>query len=497
MTGEVSSRDSHIGRFCMSVDGLLQLMFIVFSIGFLGLVGFSFLLDYLYQYPMCEICLLQRFIMTMLSVFSAIGAVMVRRIWGIGVISAVAIGLCLGLGLGFAVTHVYMLTAVASGAAKGHACKMVSELTFMPDFWYDFFHSRYQFVPCNIVASKFLGLGFPYWSLIIYGGAGVVFAVVVCVCISMVPLTKQQLSLGRMKLIQWIQTIITIVLVVFFCVWMAASVYFVAMQRKILYRPDRYDQSHQQVLNRVDAIQYSITSGQQCAFAFPRAHLLKPAAKKHLWIVLWGRDATALDAFFNDSAWSAVFNQLSLGASFLLVDYPGFGWNAGVPSERSNRDSVLNAYQAWRKHNQISDQESVNVYLLAHSMGTGVAVDVARSLSDTKGVVLVSPFVSVFQMSKVLLGSWMAWTIRPFLFDRYPTGQRLTQLHESRPHLPVTIFHGDNDSVIPVSHSQNIVHANQWIDYHEKPGYGHGKRHFAGAHIQEVMRKMMAARKRT
>ena len=140
MTGEVSSRDSHIGRFCMSVDGLLQLMFIVFSIGFLGLVGFSFLLDYLYQYPMCEICLLQRFIMTMLSVFSAIGAVMVRRIWGIGVISAVAIGLCLGLGLGFAVTHVYMLTAVASGAAKGHACKMVSELTFMPDFWYDFFH---------------------------------------------------------------------------------------------------------------------------------------------------------------------------------------------------------------------------------------------------------------------------------------------------------------------------------------------------------------------
>ena len=94
-------------------------------------------------------------------------------------------------------------------------------------------------------------------------------------------------------------------------------------------------------------------------------------------------------------------------------------------------------------------------------------------------------FVSIFQMSKVLLGSLDGLDSEAVLLDRYPTGQRLTELHAQQPQLPVAIFHGDNDKVIPVTHSQNMVQANQWIEYYERPGLGHSKRDFAGGQILE------------
>ena len=167
MTDKQLSQRSNDRQFSMSAAVMLQYMFSVFSVFYLGLVLFSFLLDSLFQYPMCEICLLQRFVMVLLGIVSIVGVLLVQRSWWVGVACTVAVGLLLGLGLGFAVTHVLMLRAVASGGSGGHACKMVSEMTFIPDFWYDFFHSRYQFIPCDQVSSSFLGIGFPYWSLLV------------------------------------------------------------------------------------------------------------------------------------------------------------------------------------------------------------------------------------------------------------------------------------------------------------------------------------------
>ena len=141
-------------------------------------------------------------------------------------------------------------------------------------------------------------------------------------CFSFVPFDRQRFKISRLRAMQWIQAVVTLILVVFFCVWMAASIYFVSNQRKILYKPDRYDHSHQQALKRVDALQYQINSGVQCAFSYPKAPVMGAQSKKHLWIILWGRDAMALDAFFNDAEWSRIFGQLSSSASFLMVDYP-------------------------------------------------------------------------------------------------------------------------------------------------------------------------------
>ena len=160
MTDKQLSQRSNDRQFSMSAAVMLQYMFSVFSVFYLGLVLFSFLLDSLFQYPMCEICLIQRFVMVLLGIVSIVGVLLVQRSWWVGVACTVAVGLLLGLGLGFAVTHVLMLRAVASGGSGGHACKMVSEMTFIPDFWYDF-HSRYQFIPvikCLVVFGNRISL---------------------------------------------------------------------------------------------------------------------------------------------------------------------------------------------------------------------------------------------------------------------------------------------------------------------------------------------------
>ena len=90
-------------------------MCIVFGLGFTFLVMASFLLDWIFVYPICEICLLQRFIMLLLVVFSLIGGLTINRIPVVGYVAFVAIGLLVGLGLAFALSHLYMLQQVLPG----------------------------------------------------------------------------------------------------------------------------------------------------------------------------------------------------------------------------------------------------------------------------------------------------------------------------------------------------------------------------------------------
>ena len=277
------------------------------------------------------------------------------------------------------------------------------------------------------------------------------------------------------------------------CVWVAMGLYFIGVQRQVLYKPLRYSAQQVHKVVGFNILDYRLPSGAQRAFVYPEKQFVKNPPKQ-VWILLSGRETSVLGSFYSP-LWYRLFDEFSGDTDFLLVDYPGFGTNAGYPSERLNREAVQKAYEAWQHRYQLQgiDVASTNIYLLAHSMGTGVAVSVAGELDQLQGVILLSPFESIYQMSRVLLGPWMAWTLRPFLFDRYPTLMRLRTLHEQFPQLPVAVFHGGADTVIPVEHSQNIVHANRWIQYYEYPGFGHEKDAFVNEKLIEVMHAMMQA----
>lgn len=496
MAAQQQTPAAHASAYCLTVEGLVRLFFIVFGSGFFLIVAFSFLLDYWFAYPMCEICLLQRFIMSLVVLSSFLGGVASLYSMRIASIFLVANGLLVGLGLTFSVAHLHMMQQVLPGDIN--ACQIVSEMTFMPDFWADFFHTRYAFVPCDQVKSGFLGLSFPFWSLMIYGASTVVFSVVVYLAASHFGSRSIVLRIRQTRWYAWFKFVFGFLLVILFCVWISASIYVIANQRKILYRPERYTQDHLALLEQVQQLDYVLEVGDQHAYEYPSAlfrdrpqRVQDEGAVRNLWIIMSGRDAMALDGFVGHVGWRDFLQAVAQDSSVLLVDYPGFGANDGSPSERLNRDAVLLAYQSWRQRHGLSDNTPCRVFLLAHSMGTGVAVDVARSLPDINGVVLLSPFASVHQMTMTVLGQWMAWTIWPFLWDRYPTAERLSEFHQRLPRVPLAIFHGDQDIVIPVTHSQEMVSQNQWIDYYQRPGAGHSKDDFVDDELLGVMQRMM------
>lgn len=495
MTSHPQRRSTLPTHFCLSIDGLLRLFFIAFGLGYFLILWFSFLLDYLFAYPMCEICLLQRFLMFLIVVSSILGGLVVSSAQRLGYVFLCANGLLVGLGLAFAVAHLHMMQTVTSGGAS--ACQVVSEMAFIPDFLSEYFHAHYAFVPCDQVKSGFLGLSFPMWSLLIYGASAIVFSLVVYLVVTQFRSRSFVARIREARWFAWCRLVFTMVLVILFCVWISASIYVIMNQRNIIYRPERYTTHDADLLKYVDVVDYTLDMGPQQAYAFSsQKHIPKHKAQADtckLWIVLSGRDAVALNGYVGKPYWRRLFEAVTSDAQVLLIDYPGFGANAGSPTEKANRDSVLAAHKAWREQRAFSATQSCQVYLLAHSMGTGVAVDVARSLPDVHGVVLLSPFLSIHDMVKGVLGGWMAWTVWPFLWDRYPTVDRLADLHQAKPQVPLAIFHGDQDFVIPVWHSQNMVKTNRWIDYHQVSGLGHSKDGFADHQLLLVMQRMMGA----
>ena len=97
-----------LGRFCFSTANLRQLLFTVFFLLFSAAFVSSFVIDALMTYPLCEICILQRFIMFLLSITSGVGLLLAPRIPAVGLACMVVIGLLLGCGFGFSVSRMYM-----------------------------------------------------------------------------------------------------------------------------------------------------------------------------------------------------------------------------------------------------------------------------------------------------------------------------------------------------------------------------------------------------
>ena len=125
------------------------------------------------------------------------------------------------------------------------------------------------------------------------------------------------------------------------------------------------------------------------------------------------------------------------GLGVLCVEYPGYGVSPGAPSRASivAAAGVALAYL----HGPLGVPRERSV-LLAHSLGTGVAAELAAR-GEAARLVLISPYTSIREM---------ATQLAPFLpvsllvRDRFDTAALAPSLR-----LPVLIVHGSDDEVIP------------------------------------------------
>jgi uncharacterized protein len=164
--------------------------------------------------------------------------------------------------------------------------------------------------------------------------------------------------------------------------------------------------------------------------------LFKTDSAKGLVFYLHG-NAGSLDSWGATAEFYTSFNY-----DVFMLDYRGYGKSEGIiSSENQMFDDVQTAYNEMKK---IYPENKIIV--LGYSIGTGPAAKLA-STNHPELLILQAPYYSLVDMAKnnfKLVPSFI-------LKYKFETNEYLMDVN-----MPVVIFHGDQDEVIPYTSSQRL-----------------------------------------
>jgi alpha-beta hydrolase superfamily lysophospholipase len=133
----------------------------------------------------------------------------------------------------------------------------------------------------------------------------------------------------------------------------------------------------------------------------------------------------------------------SRGVGFMAVEYPGYGSTPGSPSEQGMYEAAEVALADLRALG-VGPEQTV---LSSRSIGGGVAVEMAKRGHGAR-LVLLAPFTSVVEIAEGLFPFLPTRLLVRDPFDNAAKAPGIT--------VPVLIFHGDEDEVIPVEMGQRL-----------------------------------------
>ncbi len=183
------------------------------------------------------------------------------------------------------------------------------------------------------------------------------------------------------------------------------------------------------------------------------------------------RDGQPTIAFFHGNAGNIEVRGfkarafMDAGIGVLLVEYRGYGGNAGDPTEEGLYQDG-HAALAFLAERGVSRRETV---LYGESLGSGVAVHLAWEAARTEpvgGVVLEAPFTS---LGDVAQHHYFYLPARKLLRERYDSAAKIGHIKA-----PVLVVHGEADRTVPVEFGRRIFELARepkrgaWF-----PGYGH------------------------
>jgi uncharacterized protein len=137
---------------------------------------------------------------------------------------------------------------------------------------------------------------------------------------------------------------------------------------------------------------------------------------------------------------------LDAGYGVLALEYRGFAHNEGTPTEEGLYHDARAAI-AFTQKQGIAPHD---IILLGHSLGSGVAMQLSTEFTPF-ATVLLSPYSSV---SAVAQERYWYIPVMLLLKDHFDSISQAASLSA-----PILIFHGTEDSVIPVHHAQQLYDA--------------------------------------
>lgn len=238
-------------------------------------------------------------------------------------------------------------------------------------------------------------------------------------------------------------------------------------QHKLIWFPRHYGAAYKLELPKTAAeLRYTTSEGKQCAFYLP-PHPVGAAATpmpERIWVCFCGNGSTALD-------WVDIIGPDPKRADgFLLIDYPGYGLCEGTAEPANIAESSDKALAELATHLQVQPSAlEGRLNVLAHSIGCAAALEFAAR-HPVQRVILCAPFTTLRDMARRILGWPLCWLLR----HNFDNRARLAEL-AARPAPPrVTIFHGEDDSLIPIQMGRSLAETfPKMIAFHAVPGGDH------------------------
>ena len=150
-----------------------------------------------------------------------------------------------------------------------------------------------------------------------------------------------------------------------------------------------------------------------------------------------------------------------VGYGFLLAEYRGYSSLSGKPSEKG----LYADARAFIKELIDSGVEESNIILMGHSLGTGVAMQMATEFR-VGGLVLLAPYTSMVDLAQA---RFLIFPARLLTLDRFENAEKIERLHT-----PLLIINGDLDMIVPPSQGQQLFEmANKPKQFHALLDRGH------------------------
>ncbi|AEF42897.1 alpha/beta hydrolase [Hoyosella subflava] len=233
-----------------------------------------------------------------------------------------------------------------------------------------------------------------------------------------------------------------------------------AMHRRLIYYPDDLPVPPASALiHGAEDVQFTTDDGLTL-----HAWLVPPATD------VTSRDITVLMAHGNagnraDRAPLAA-ELARRGIATLLLDYRGYGGNAGQPSEQGLALDARAAYWYLRNNRGVAPERMI---YFGESLGCGVVAELALRYPPG-GVVLRSPFTDLVEVAKLHYPMLPAQLL---LRDRFRVLEAVRKIT-----VPTVVVYGASDVIIPAEMSAKVADATRNLNSTVvMPGVGHNDPH--------------------
>lgn len=274
------------------------------------------------------------------------------------------------------------------------------------------------------------------------------------------------------------------------CAWLDAR------QRQIIYRPTQGVPADFAGLRAGDE-RYFVDVPQAAAHRNSDAATVGSAAQRVEMWWLPQADKNAPTLLYFHGTFRTLFDNVhkiealrEAGFAVLAVEYRG--WGLSTPITPSEQSILQDADVAWAELQRREPRAKRRV-IYGHSMGSGVAVDLAsrlRARSDYGALILEAAITSFSDVARE--AGLLAWFISRFNNERFASIEKIAQVQA-----PLLMIHGSLDTTIPIRVGKKLFAAanppKQWLtieggDHSDLDQIGHAQ-YQAG--LQRFMNKFL------